>query len=473
MARLRVGIIFACGLLVGCVGGQFDGAAAGLFSDEMARPAPSLTGEHRLPPLSRKLEGPLTLERAVEIALGANYSVLMARKERDSAEGQITEARSAALPIVGLRATYMRMDEVPTFDTTPFGGPGMMDMGVLNNYSAALTLQQPIYLGGQARGARRVAALHREAVEEQIGAAEQGVILLVHKQFYDAVLAEEDLKAADEALDIARHHVEDVKRKLGQGMATKFEVTRAETRLGLAQAGAILARNAVKLARTSLLTLLRLPLDGKIKIKGALTFSPSEVDREGAVETALNRRPDLARQETLIRMQREKLGITGAGRRPSVIITGEAGYDDPSQKSFGSMDSDTYWRVGLVVNVPVFDGLRTKGKLRQDHARLAQIEMARDQLVDNIRLEVTQALLNLRDAEELVTSQKKILGQAREALRLAQAGYEEGVSRQLDILDAQHGLTEARRGYARAIYAHLMAKVALEKAKGTLNIDLS
>ena len=193
---------------------------------------------------------------------------------------------------------------------------------------------------------------------------------------------------------------------------------------------------------------------------------------EDSKETALLRRPDLAQQEALLRMQREKLRITAADRRPTVVVTGEAGYEDPSQRSLGGSESDTYWRAGLVMNVPIFNGLRTKGRLSQDYARLAQLELAREQLVERIRLEVTQALLNLRDAEELVASQKKVLDQAIEGLRLAQAGYDEGVNRQLDILDAQQVLTGARRGYARAVYAHLLAKVALEKAKGTLGINL-
>jgi HAE1 family hydrophobic/amphiphilic exporter-1 len=414
----------------------------------------------------------LTLPRAVETALGHSYAMLMAREERGAAEGQITEARSAALPNVGLRGIYTRLDEVMKFDTTPMGGPGEVEMGSLDNYSAALTLQQPIYLGGKAQGARRIAEQNRRAVEEQIGAAEQEIVFLVHKHFYDAVLAEEDVKAAEEALGTAGHHVEDVKRKLGQGMATRFEVTRAETRLSIAQADAIRARNALEVARTSLFTLLRLPLDNAVEVEGTLAFSPGEADREGAVETALLRRPDLAQQETLIGMQREKLGITRADRRPTVIITGEAGCEDPSQKSLGGLESDTYWRAGLVINVPIFDGLRTEGRLTQDYARLAQLELAREQLVDRIRLEVAQALLNLRDAEELVASQKRVLDQAREGLRLAQAGYEEGVNRQLDVLDAQQGLTEARRGHARAVYAHLLAEAALEKAKGTLGVNL-
>jgi HAE1 family hydrophobic/amphiphilic exporter-1 len=215
-----------------------------------------------------------------------------------------------------------------------------------------------------------------------------------------------------------------------------------------------------------------LPLEDGIEIKGTLSFSPTEADLGQAVEAAVLRRPDLARQDALLRMQREKLGVTASERRPTVVVTAEAGYEDPSQRSMGGTESDTYWQAGLLVNVPVFDGLRTKGRLQQDRAALVQLELARQQLVDSIRLEVTQAVLNLRDAEELVASQEKVLKQAADALRLAQAGYEEGVNRQLDILDAQQGLTRARRGRARAVYAHLLAKAALAKAKGTLGIDL-
>jgi len=431
--------------------------------------------------------GPLTLERAVEIALERNHGLVMARQEREIADGQVIEARSAALPTIGLRGSYMRMDRVTTFPASPSYDLPVFDAGGLptgdyitmpatpafqlsayDNYAAVLTLQQPVYLGGRALAARRIATTRRAAVEDQVAAAEQGMVLGVYKGFYDVLLAGEDVKAAEEALDFSRKHAEDVARRLQQGMATRFELTRAEVRREMSETGAIVARNAKAQARASLFTLLGMSPDVDVEIVGALEFEPVNEPGPEAARTALAKRPDLAAHDKFLAIQRESITIARADGLPTVLVTGEAGWEDPSQMSFGDLKDDTYWRAGLVLNMTLFDGLRIKGRLRQERARLAQLATGRAQLVDRIKLEVEQARLALANARKAVASQAKALEQAREARALAQAAYDQGVGTQLDVLGAQLGVTEARRGHARSVYGYVMASVALQQAMGTL-----
>jgi TolC family type I secretion outer membrane protein len=457
-----------CGVGIGCAA-EIPTADSTFHIGPAARAAASLGAAAREDASAAAAPaGELTLERAVRIALEHNHALAMARTEREIAEGQIVEARSSALPTIGLRGTYTRLHEVASF-----GGPPpapSMDLGALDNTAVVVTLRQPLYQGGRAWAATRLARAHRRAVEHTVDGTTQAIVLAVHRGFYDVLLAEEDLKAAAEALELSRRHLEDVTRRLEHGMATRFEVTRAEVRQEMAGTSAIRARNAVALARTSLFTLLGVPLDAPLTIAGTLEFAPraGAGGGEEAFETALRHRPDLAAQEGHIAMQRENITIVRADGRPNVQLTGEAGWEDPSQHSFGSLDDDTYWHAGVVVTMTLFDGLRLNGRLRQEKARLAQLQTARAKLIDQIRLEVAQSRLTLENARKLVASQAKALEQAREALRLAQAGYEQGVGTQLDVLDAQLGLTEARRGHARAVYSYLMASVALERATGTL-----
>jgi outer membrane protein TolC len=447
----------------------------------------SLSGEAQTAAMKEALpSGPVTLERAVEIALRRNHGLVMARQEREIAEGQITEARSASLPTVGLRGTYMRMDRITTFGGSPsydlpvtnggvptgdvvtmLGTPAF-ELSSYDNYAAVVTLQQPVYLGGRAFAARRIAKAHRAAVENQIAAAEQGTVLAVYKGFYDVLLAREDVKAANEARDFARKNVEDVGHRLEQGMATRFDLQRAKVQLAMSQTGVIVAGNAEDQARASLLTLLGMPPGEKVEIAGALEFAQVDVPGADAAEAALAKRPDLAAQDKLVAMQRENIKIARADALPSVLVTGETGWEDPSQMSFGSLEDDTYWRAGIVLNMTLFDGLRIKGRLRQERARLAQLTTGRQQLVDRIRLEVEQARLALINAGKAVASQAEALEQAREAFSLAQAAYAQGVGTQLDVLGAQVGVTEARRGRARSVYGYVMASVALQRALGTL-----
>ena len=75
-----------------------------------------------------------------------------------------------------------------------------------------------------------------------------------------------------------------------------------------------------------------------------------------------------------------------------------------------------------------------------------------------------------RDREHLhhLKASEKALELAKESLRLAEVGFREGVTPQLDLLNAQTSLTSARLDHARSQYNHLLTIVALKVTEGTV-----
>jgi hypothetical protein len=67
-----------------------------------------------------------------------------------------------------------------------------------------------------------------------------------------------------------------------------------------------------------------------------------------------------------------------------------------------------------------------------------------------------------------VQSQQLNVTRAREGLRLADVGYQQGINTQVEVIDAQSALTTARVNYLRAIYQHVVARLAVERAMGTI-----
>jgi outer membrane protein TolC len=82
--------------------------------------------------------------------------------------------------------------------------------------------------------------------------------------------------------------------------------------------------------------------------------------------------------------------------------------------------------------------------------------------------EITKSILSVQDAAEFVESQQLNLTRAQEGLRLAEVGYREGTQTQVEMIDAQAALTQARVFYYQAIYSHIIAKLDLQKAMGVL-----
>ena len=116
-----------------------------------------------------RISGELTLEDAVKLALTYNRNLKIAVEERGVAEGLITQAWGEALPVVSLNASYIRLDEVPSFEIAD----RVITIGSVNNYSAGVTVDQPVFRGGAVRAGLRAAELYEALTDEQIRGAVQ------------------------------------------------------------------------------------------------------------------------------------------------------------------------------------------------------------------------------------------------------------------------------------------------------------
>jgi outer membrane protein TolC len=173
--------------------------------------------------------------------------------------------------------------------------------------------------------------------------------------------------------------------------------------------------------------------------------------------------------ELNIRMQREKVRALRGTYLPEIDLALNAGTDR-------ARDGEDEWagtqRAALEMNWPLFDGFGREGELIAAKARLRQREIELNSVEEDVFLDVQQALLNLKNAEEYVESQRLNLQHAEEGLRLAMTGYREGVNTEVEVVDARSSLTEARGNHYRALFDHSMARLSLEQATGLLGKNL-
>ena len=83
-----------------------------------------------------------------------------------------------------------------------------------------------------------------------------------------------------------------------------------------------------------------------------------------------------------------------------------------------------------------------------------------------VEVEVSRAHSQWQQASELAEASARVVGQATEAVRLANARYNAGTGTQLDVLSAQVDLTTARTNQIQAYYGYNVAVAALRKAMG-------
>jgi outer membrane protein TolC len=124
------------------------------------------------------------------------------------------------------------------------------------------------------------------------------------------------------------------------------------------------------------------------------------------------------------------------------------------------------WDVGVAVTMPIFDGFSTKAKVDQARAKYAQSKLEKADVADQIAVDVRQACLDLVESEAIIKSQKDSIVEAKEAMRIAVIGYDNGVTTNLDVLDTQVSLSQVEKNLAEGTYDYLMAQASLDRNLG-------
>ncbi len=418
-----------------------------------------------------RISGKLSVEDSVKLALAHNKMLQQTLEERNVAEGQLVSSRSAYLPNVALSAQYRREELVPSFDIAfPGAPPEHIQIGTLNNYSAALMVTQPIYAGGAITAQVQLARLSSLLADQTVRAATQDVVYATETAYYNLLLSQHLVDISTEAVRASKVHLDDVEKKRAGGVASNFDVLRAQVELSNFEADLIRSKNAINVARANLVKTLGVSQESDFVLSNEFVYEPVKHTMEEAVKTAFTNRPDLYSNEYQIRRQREQLRMARSRYLPNVSAYFTNTWANPSPTAFGSSANEwgRIWQAGLQGAWPIFDGFQREGNIMQQQARLRQAQISLVNTEETAVFELTQAILSVENAEEFVQSQRMNLTRATEGLRLAQVGYEQGINTQVEVIDAQSALTTARVNYYQAIYQHVVAKLAVERAMGTI-----
>ena len=131
------------------------------------------------------------------------------------------------------------------------------------------------------------------------------------------------------------------------------------------------------------------------------------------------------------------------------------------------------WRAGVTADWSIFSSFETASRVRQAESREAQSLIALRQARLDIETEVRRGYSRLLEARQLVKTSKKVVAQAKESLRLAKNRFTAGSGTQLEVLDAQVALTEARSNRVQALYDFSIAVAQMNRVVGLNPFDSS
>lgn len=402
----------------------------------------------------------LTLQEAIEIALAKNKGILITKEKIKEAQQSVKIARSGYFPSLDLNVNYTYLSEVPSFEVP---GGGTVEMGQKDNYNIALSLAQPLYASGRISLGYKQTKLNYQKAKEDLSCKESEIIFEVKKAFYSSLLARENLNLVKESLEQAQRHLNVVESFYQTGRVSKFDLLTTKVEVSNIKPGVIQAENALRLSVEGLANLLSLP-PASLKLKGEFKFEPIKIGLEEAIEKALSYRSDLKSLELQEKMGEISFQLAHLANKPSLSLVSNYQHSNPFK---GKKEWGEDWNVNLILSMHLLDVGKSQAIVSQRKSQLSQINLSLEQLKDGIMLQVKSAFWNIKAVKQSILAQKENIGQAKEALLIAESRYKNGTITNLEALDAQLALTRAKVGYLKALYDYNIAQATLEK---TINI---
>jgi outer membrane protein TolC len=339
-------------------------------------------------------------------------------------------------------------------------------------WSAEVRLVQSVYEGGRITSALRTARLTKEQALLQYQTVIEDTILAVRIAFNDVLLAAQQITVQEASVNLLTAELEDQRRRFEAGTVPRFNLLRAEVELANARPRLIRARNSFRISKNNLVNLLgyNLPKDVwediPLKLAGELEAQPFEMELPVAIARALEQRTELAALRKGVGLARESVVTARALRKPSVqVFTGYGSRNSIFTDDLGRDVSG--WFAGAQLSWDIFDGLYTKGRIDQARALQRRAEIDLEDRSRQVELEVRTAYSNFLEAREVLESQKKVVEEAEEALRLATVRSQTGTGTQLDVLSAQTALTQARTTQIEALRDYAVTRARFVRAIGS------
>jgi len=415
----------------------------------------------------------VTLDEAIAMALRQNPFYLATQEKVAQAKAQVRQAASGFLPTLNAQGTDTLDEKLFVLEfpsLVPGQPPQRFSIDFTRDYQMALSFGLPLFTGGRLTAGYKQANYGLQATREGVRLSEQETVFNVKRAFYTYLLAKEFSTVADESLALAEGFRNNVKNLYDVGVASKFELLLADVQVTNLKPPSIRARNGIEVAALNLKTVLGIPLDTPLEVKGELVSPPLDPVTEAVVEEAQAQRPELRQLDYQRLMAGEMLKMARGGGMPTLAIGGM--YNLWSDRlMFRKVDWQNYYTISLSLNIPLFNGFDTLAKVGQSKAAIREIEWNRKGLAEMISFEVKQAVLNRAQARETLLSQEKNVEQAREAVRIAELNYTEGLATNLDVVTAQVGLRQASTNYSQALYDCVISDAQLEKALGRSRSD--
>lgn len=420
----------------------------------------------------------ITFDDAVSIALDRNVELKKAENDVGLQEQIVSREKAAFLPNLNLSSRGSRNWGL-TFDQTSF----QLVTEASNFFSLSANSSVGIFDGFSRIASLREAESTLESSSLTFERRRQTVFFDVIQTYLQVILDQERVLIREEDVEAQRQQLRRIEEFVRVGSRPVSDLYQQQATLANSELVLLESERAAQLSQVRLIQVLELDPMGDYEFdapdREEMNLDADSYDLDGLMQTAFDQRKDIRALDASIRAASEGIRVARSGRYPSLTLSGSG------STSFSSLRADPLTRenepfsdqikdnrsgqIGLSLNIPVFNRLFTKTSIEQAQVRYSNLNLDRQNLEQNVSLEVRQAYLDYLTAVKRLDVTDKQLRAARQSEAVERERYDIGASTLVELTQSRAGLVDAESQRAQAVYQFIFQEKVIDYYLGSLN----
>lgn len=456
-----------------------------------------------------------TLEQCRSLALANNKQLMIARQSMDKAHYQNKEAFAAYLPALDFAGGYMynqkelsifskdQLLPIKTFNpvtnsydfnlvTNPATGQPIktpdgqyipsqvalipkesMTYDIHNVFFGAVTLTQPVYMGGKIVAMNRLTKYAKELAQQMHLSEAENVVYAVDAAYWQVVSLKNKRDLAVAYVNLLDSLDRNVRLMEQQGVATKSDRLSVDVKLNSAQVDLTKVENGLTLSRMALAQVCGLPINAGMcvvdeEVRAGIVEAPGLSATD--IDSAYVRRHDLRALSLGIDIAGQQKKVALSSMLPNVALMGTYSFSNPNMFNGFEKRFSGAFSVGVMVKIPLWHWGGDYAKYRAAAVDETVMRLRLDDAREMVNLQVSQASYKAQEAYKTYHTTLANLESADENLRTATVGFREGVVTSDDVMAAQTAWLKANSENIDAMIDVRLSNTYLSKVLGTMDI---
>jgi outer membrane protein len=402
----------------------------------------------------------LTLHEAEQLALQRHPAIKAGEALALAAGETVRQAHSAYLPIAAGAVTAADASGL----TTRIAAGGLNNPTVIDRFATGIGVSQLVTDFGRTHDLVQSTTLNVESRDKDVDARRADVLLQVDRAYFDALRTQAVLRVAQETVTTRQTVADQVQALANSNLKSSLDVSFAKVSLGEAQLLLVEAQNDVASAQVELSTAIGDPMPATYQLADEGQIAPPPDDSAPLVADALRNRPDIAARRLAADSAAKFAEAERALWMPSLAAVGVAGLTPYHATGI----TDHYAAAGVNLTIPLSNGGLFNARHAEASFRAQALQEGTRDLEIAVTRDVTMAWLAARTAYQRLDLTRALFAQASDALDLAQARYDLGLSSIVELTQAQLNKTAAEIAQSTARYDYQARLATLRYQTGTL-----